>query len=138
MPPLSRSLAVGSDARDPGPATILTAQTTDRAIGSWTLDVAKSTYSLTAMPKSLTVTYATAGQGLHSHRQKASTHRGTRRRRGYTANYDGQGFSRHGLTRLRYGVIDADQCLDCAHHPEKGRQGRRGPCNVLCPRMGRS
>jgi hypothetical protein len=91
MPPLSRSLAVGSMLAILIPATTLTAQTTDRAIGSWALDVAKSTYSLTTMPKSLTVTYATAGQGLKV-TTKGVDAQGNPTSTGYTANYDGKDY----------------------------------------------
>lgn len=91
MPPLSRSLAVGSMLAILVPATTLTAQTTDRAIGSWALDVAKSTYSLTAMPKSLTVTYTTASQGL-TVTTKGVDAQGNPTSTGYTASYDGKDY----------------------------------------------
>jgi hypothetical protein len=84
-----RALAFGSVLAILGPATVLTAQGTDRAIGSWKLDVAKSKYELSPMPKSLIVTYEKAGQGL-----KVSTKgvdgQGNPTTTGYTANYDGK------------------------------------------------
>jgi hypothetical protein len=97
MPPLSRSLAVGSMLAILVPTAALTAQTTDRAIGSWTLDVAKSEYSLTAKPKSLTVTYATAGQGL-TVSTKGVDAQGNPTSTGYTANYDGKDYPATGTS----------------------------------------
>src|SRR6202034_3754881 len=63
-----------------------------------------------------------------------------RRRRTGEPDVDGihsqlrwEGLPGHGLTNLRYGVTDADQCLGCACHPEKGRQGRRDPATCCVP-----
>jgi hypothetical protein len=113
MPPLSRSLAVGTMLAILAPATSLAAQTTDRAIGSWTLDVAKSAYSLTAAPKSLTVTYATARQTL-TVSTKGVNAQGNPTSTGYTAGYDGKDYPATGspdydmvsLTRISASTVN--------------------------------
>lgn len=89
MPSLLRTLAFGSALAILVPAGSLTAQATDRAIGSWTLDVAKSKYSLTSMPKSLTVTYVKAAQGLTVSTTGVDG-QGNPTSTGYTGNYDGK------------------------------------------------
>jgi hypothetical protein len=89
MRSLLRTLAFGSTVAILVPASTLTAQASDRAIGAWTLDVAKSKYNLTAMPKSLTLTYTKTGQGLTVSTTGVDG-QGNPTATGYTANYDGK------------------------------------------------
>jgi hypothetical protein len=84
-----RTLAFGSLLVVAIPAPRLTAQVTDRAIGTWTLDVAKSKYNLTAAPKSLTLSYEKAGQGI-TVSTKGVDGQGNATATSYTANYDGK------------------------------------------------
>jgi hypothetical protein len=89
MQPLLRTLAFGSVLAILVPAPALTAQAADRAIGTWTLDVAKSKYNLSSAPKSLTLTYEKAGQGL-TVTTKGVDGQGNATATSYTANYDGK------------------------------------------------
>jgi hypothetical protein len=73
------------------PATALIAQATDRAIGTWQLDVAKSQYDPGPAPKSLTVTYEKVGQGLKV-TTKGVDGQGNPTATEYTANYDGKDY----------------------------------------------
>lgn len=84
-----RTLALGTVLAIMAPGLALTAQGTDRAIGSWSLDLAKSKYDLTALPKSLTVTYALSGQVL-TVSTKGVDAQGNPTATGYTATYDGK------------------------------------------------
>jgi hypothetical protein len=67
----------------------LSAQATDPRIGTWKLNVAKSTFSPSPAPQSLTVKVEPAGEG-----EKASTNGmaadGTATMTTYTANFDGK------------------------------------------------
>src|SRR5690242_15721322 len=67
----------------------LSAQMNDPRIGTWKLNVAKSTYSPGPAPQSVTVKVEAAGQG-----EKATTDfvnaNGTRTTTQYTANFDGK------------------------------------------------
>lgn len=58
-------------------------------LGVWKLDVAKSTYSPGPPPKSQTVTYEAAGQGVKVTVEVIDAN-GNKTRQGYTANYDGK------------------------------------------------
>jgi hypothetical protein len=91
MPSLLRTLAFGSVLGTLAPTAALTAQVTDRAIGTWTLDVAKSKYNVTALPKSLTLTYKKSGPGLTVSTTGVDA-QGKPTATGYTANYDGKDY----------------------------------------------
>jgi hypothetical protein len=58
-------------------------------LGTWKLDVAKSTYSPGPPPKSQTVTYEAAGEGVKVTVELIDAS-GNKVRQGYTANYDGK------------------------------------------------
>lgn len=92
MQSLLRTLAFGVILAILAPATALTAQTTDRAIGTWKLNVAKSKYDLGPAPKSLTVTFEKVGQGVRV-TTKGVDGQGNPTATGYTANYDGKDYS---------------------------------------------
>ncbi len=82
------TLAFGSALAILVPAMALTAQATDRAIGTWRLDVAKSKYDPPPVPKSLTVTFEQHGQWLKV-TTKGVDGDGSPTATEYTANYDG-------------------------------------------------
>jgi len=84
-----RTLTLGTVLAIMAPGLSLTAQVTDRAIGSWSLDLAKSKYELTAAPKSLTVTYTLAGKVL-TVATKGVDAQGNPTATGYTSAYDGK------------------------------------------------
>ena len=58
-------------------------------LGTWKLDVAKSTYSPGPPPRSQTVTYEAAGEGVKVTIELIDAN-GNKNRQGYTANYDGK------------------------------------------------
>jgi hypothetical protein len=91
MQPLLRTLAFGSVLVLATPAPTLTAQVTDRAIGTWTLDVAKSKFNLAPAPKSLTLSYEKAGQGITVSTKGVDAH-GNATATSYTAKYDGKDY----------------------------------------------
>ena len=66
----------------------LAGQTRDPRTGTWTLNVAKSTYKPGPAPKSQTVTIQPSGQGEHVRSEALNTN-GTRVVTEYTAAYDG-------------------------------------------------
>lgn len=65
------------------------AQTTDPYVGTWTLDVAKSTYKPGPAPKSTTVVVEAAGQGLKVSVDAVGAD-GTPMKWGYTSMRDGK------------------------------------------------
>ncbi len=68
------------------------AQGTDPVIGTWTLNVAKSTYSPGPAPRSTTLRYEAAGQGIRISVNSVNAD-GTAAKWGFTANYDGKDVS---------------------------------------------
>ena len=58
-------------------------------IGTWKLNVAKSKYSPGPAPKSQTVTFAAAGQGIKVSTEGVAAD-GSKTAQSYTANYDGK------------------------------------------------
>jgi hypothetical protein len=67
------------------------AQAEDSIVGTWTLNVAKSTYSPGPPPKSLTVKFEAAGDGIKSTADTVAAD-GTTTHTEYTANYDGKDY----------------------------------------------
>ena len=65
------------------------AQDPDPRIGTWKLDVAKSKYSPGPAPKSGTVTFSAAGQGVKAAIEIVGPD-GSKAQWGYTANFDGK------------------------------------------------
>jgi hypothetical protein len=66
-----------------------TAQAADSVVGTWTLNVAKSTYSPGPPPKSLSVKFEAAGDGIKSTADTIAAD-GSSTHTEYTANYDGK------------------------------------------------
>src|SRR2546428_787816 len=75
--------------RPPAPVVRLMAQASDPAIGTWKLIVAKSRYAPGPAPKSLTLTFEAAGQGIKLTTTGVDA-QGNPTRTEYTANYDGK------------------------------------------------
>ncbi len=73
------------------PTARLTAQTGDRAMGTWKLDLAKSRYAPGSPPKSLTLRYEVAGKGVHVTTDGVDA-AGKPTHTEYTANYDGKNY----------------------------------------------
>lgn len=67
----------------------LIAQTQDRAIGTWTLNVAKSKYAPGPPPRNLTIKYEAAGRGVRV-TTRGEEADGRPIRIEYVANYDGK------------------------------------------------
>jgi hypothetical protein len=67
------------------------AQAEDSIVGTWTLNVAKSTYSPGPPPKSLTVKFEAAGDGIKSTADTVAAD-GTTTHTEYTADYDGKDY----------------------------------------------
>jgi hypothetical protein len=65
------------------------AQTPAPGLGTWKLNLAKSKYSPTPAPKSATVTYSTAGQGVKAVIDGIGPD-GSKTHWEYTANFDGK------------------------------------------------
>jgi hypothetical protein len=59
----TRMFAIGTVLAIAAPLALASAQGADPVIGTWALNVAKSTYSAGGAPKSQTRTYTTAGKG---------------------------------------------------------------------------
>ena len=70
-------------------AVLATAQAKDPFVGTWTLNLAKSTYSPGPPPKSATSTYAVAGKG-YKVSVKTEPASGPAQQWSYTSNLDGQ------------------------------------------------
>jgi FlaG/FlaF family flagellin (archaellin) len=67
------------------------AQAADSIIGTWTLNVAKSTYSPGPPPKNLTVKFEAAGEGIKVRSDSVAAD-GSSTHNEYTANYDGKDY----------------------------------------------
>ena len=76
-----------------GPAP---ARAADSIVGTWTLNVAKSTYSPGPAPKSLTVKFEAAGEGIKSTSDTVAAD-GSKAHAEYTANYDGKDYPLKGV-----------------------------------------
>jgi hypothetical protein len=72
------------------------AQAADSIIGTWTLNAAKSTYSPGPPPKSLTVKFEAAGDGIKSTADTVAAD-GSGSHTEYTANYDGKDYPLKGM-----------------------------------------
>lgn len=72
------------------------AQAADTIVGTWTLNVAKSTYSPGPPPKSLTVKFEAAGEGIKSTSDTVAAD-GSSSHAEYTANYDGKDYPLKGV-----------------------------------------
>jgi hypothetical protein len=71
----------------------------DPLVGSWTLNAARSRFSPGPAPKSITVTYEQAPQGLHVV-SVVVTSDGTSSRTEYTAGYDGKDYPITGVPQV--------------------------------------
>lgn len=71
-------------------------QAADPVIGTWTLNVAKSTYNPGPPPKSLTVKIEAAGEGIKSTSDGVAAD-GSSTHSEYTANYDGKDYPLKGV-----------------------------------------
>jgi len=72
------------------------AQAADSNLGTWTLNVAKSTYSPGPAPKSLTVKFEAAGDGIKSTANSVAAD-GSSTHTEYTASYDGKDYPLKGM-----------------------------------------
>jgi hypothetical protein len=72
------------------------AQAADSIVGTWTLNAAKSTYSPGPPPKSLTVKFEAAGDGIKSTADTVASD-GSSAHTEYTANYDGKDYPLKGM-----------------------------------------
>ena len=72
------------------------AQAADPILGTWTLNVAKSTYSPGPPPKSMTVKFEAAGDGIKSTADTIAAD-GSSTHTEYTANYDGKDYPLKGM-----------------------------------------
>ena len=72
------------------------ARAADSIVGTWTLNVAKSTYSPGPAPKSLTVKFEAAGEGIKSTSDTVAAD-GSKAHSEYTANYDGKDYPLKGM-----------------------------------------
>ena len=72
------------------------AQAADSIVGTWTLNVAASTYSPGPAPKSLTVKFEAAGEGIKSTSDTVAAD-GSTTRTEYTASYDGKDYPLKGM-----------------------------------------
>ena len=72
------------------------AQAADSIVGTWTLNVAKSTYSPGPPPKSLTVKFEAAGDGIKSTSDTVAAD-GSSAHSEYTASYDGKDYPLKGM-----------------------------------------
>jgi len=86
-----RTLALGSAFAILAPAGTLSAQTVDPSIGTWTLEVAKSTFKPGPAPKSVTVTFATVDEGTKVEAKIVAADGASTETR-YTAKYDGKDY----------------------------------------------
>src|SRR5512147_1287798 len=72
------------------------ARAADSIVGTWTLNVAKSTYSPGPPPKSLTVKFEAAGDGIKSTADTIADD-GSSTHTEYTAKYDGKDYPLKGM-----------------------------------------
>lgn len=77
-------------------ALVVSAQASDPAIGTWTLNAAKSKFNPGPAPKSITVTFETAGQGIHVVADAVDA-KGATAHTEYTGNYDGKDYPLSGV-----------------------------------------
>jgi hypothetical protein len=105
-----RTLALGSVLAILSPAGRLTAQSTvqsiDAGIGTWTLNVAKSTFSPGPAPKSITLTIETVEQGIKFDAKGVGAD-GAAFETVYTGNVDGKDYPATGS--LDYDVVSMKQ-----------------------------
>jgi hypothetical protein len=87
------------------------AQSSNSSLGTWKLNVAKSTYDAGTAPKSLTITNEAAGAGVKS-TSDGVTGDGTVVRREYTVNYDGKDYVTGDLSRDGVAVTRVDTRVD--------------------------
>ena len=72
------------------------AQAAESIVGTWTLNVARSTYSPGPAPKSLTVKFEAAGDGIKSTSDTVAAD-GSSTQTEYTAKYDGKDYPLKGM-----------------------------------------
>ncbi len=112
------------------------AQSSDPRLGTWKLNLAKSTLAAGTAPKSVTFTIAAAGAGVKVTVETVAAD-GTTTHWGYTADYDGKGQSRSPAIRARDTVaatrIDANTVKGV--YKKDGKVTSRRPLSCLA--MGR-
>jgi len=86
-----RIVVLGSTVATLAPAATLTAQATDPVIGTWQMNAAKSKWEPGPAPKTLTATFAAAGQGITVTTQGVDGD-GNPVSTSYTGNYDGKDY----------------------------------------------
>ncbi len=89
MTALSRIFAFGVGVVVASALVVTVSAQASNEIGTWKLNVAKSKYSPGPAPKSQTVTFAAAGQGVKVTVEAVAAD-GTKTTQLYTANYDGK------------------------------------------------
>lgn len=89
MNAITRTLVLGTMLAATAPATLATAQAGDPVLGTWTLNVAMSKYSLGPAPKSQTRTYTAAPNG-YKFSAKGVDAEGKATNTEFTAAYDGK------------------------------------------------
>ena len=88
MHALSKLVTLGVVVAFASAVAVTVSAQTGSEIGTWKLNVAKSTYSPGPAPKSLTVVFAAAGQGVKVSAETVNAD-GSKLATVYTANYDG-------------------------------------------------
>ena len=88
MHALSKLVTLGVVVAFASAVAVTVSAQTGSEIGTWKLNVAKSTYSPGPAPKSLTVVFAAAGQGVKFSAETVNAD-GSKLASVYTANYDG-------------------------------------------------
>ena len=89
MHALSKLVTLGVVVAFASAVAVTVSAQTGSEIGTWKLNVAKSTYSPGPAPKSLTVVFAAAGQGVKFSAEGVNGD-GSKLAIAYTANYDGK------------------------------------------------
>ncbi len=89
MQTIVRTLMIATALAVITPARHIAAQAADPLIGTWTLNIAKSTYSPGPAPKSETRTYVMAGQDIKA-TSKGVDAEGKATSQAWTINYDGK------------------------------------------------
>ena len=88
MHALSKLVTLGVVVAFASAVAVTVSAQTGSEIGTWKLNVAKSTYSPGPAPKSITVVFAAAGQGVKVSAETVNAD-GSKLASVYTANYDG-------------------------------------------------
>ena len=115
-------------------AVMGTAQTKDPFVGTWRLNIAKSTYSPGTPPKSQAATYEAAGQG-YKVSVKIEPASGSAQEWSYTSNLDGKDAPITG-TNPNAGTVGRRETYRRAHARERDEEGRQGHDDATERRVG--